>query len=175
LQEDRRSGALELLLTTPVNDPPLAAAYREAMRRAGRWTLTSTLAMNLMLELCIIVLFQHLDMNHGAWFFFSVWFVGGAVLLWADWRTMPWLAIRQAGRNRSQSKAAGVLLATLQLPAWIAFALTFLLAVQSGDEGLIGVMFCGWLLACLIYNFWLVRRCQTWLRRGLRWQVAEGK
>lgn len=172
LQEDRGSGALELLLTTPVEVGQIASGHGKALRRSQRQALAGTLAMNGLLEVWIFLLYDHLDMDQFAWLIFSMWFVGGALLTLSDMRTLRWLAIRQAGHPRSQLKAAGIILSTLQIPTWLLFVLAFIISIESGEEEVMAMIFAAWIVACMGYNAWLVRRCRTWLRTDFRRHAA---
>ncbi len=175
LQADRNSGALELLLTTPVLEADIRAAHQQAMRRGARGALWEVLAMNGLLMLWTIIFFDHLHMGGGAWAIFFSWFLGGALLAREDLSTLSWTTFRDSVQQPTPLKAAGRALAFLQVPSWIAFGLAFIIAIQIREETLASLVFLAWVGVCWVYDRWLVWRCWAWFQKGLRLQVAEGR
>ena len=64
-----------------------------------------------------------------------------------------------------------VLLLNLVLP-WIAFAITWIVAIQTNEEYLVAFIFALWFAACLAYNWVLTQNCRLSLRAGFRRRVA---
>lgn len=86
--EDRRSGAFELLLVTPVSAAEVIDAQHHALRAAFRGAWWTLLVMNAALLLMIALLPRELHMQGTVWRIFPVFFAGGAVLTWADFPTL---------------------------------------------------------------------------------------
>lgn len=171
--EDRRSGAFELLLVTPVSAEEVIAAQLDALRTAFRRARLTLLAMNAALLLMIVLFPRQLRMQGGTWQIFLVFFAGGAVLTLADFPALRWLGLREALRAPSQVKAAARAFGWVMVIPWLAFGVTFLAAVhqRAADAA---VVFLLWVLGCLVYDFWLVGRSRLWLMGDLRRRVAEG-
>jgi hypothetical protein len=172
LSEDRRSGALELVLSTPVPDHAVVRAYGEASRRAARRSLWGLLTLNGVLQVFMMVFARTLHVSHGDWGVFTALFVGGAVVTLADFVALRWLALREALRGGSQLKVAGRVLAWLYGGSALGFGAAFLLAIGSNGETATGV-FTAWVVFCLVYDSVLVARCRSWLRVGLRQRLAQ--
>jgi hypothetical protein len=173
LSEDRRSGALELLLTTPLTDSEIVRGHHDGLRRHLRTAFRALLGMNLVLEAMVVVFAEPLHMNGGAWAIFSAFFLGGAVLTLSDFGTLRWLGLRMALNSNTHLKAAAKVLGLLMMPPWLAFALTFLVAIQIRDEKAAAMVFALWAGLVLLYNGALVRASRLWLKPGLRKRVAE--
>jgi ABC-type transport system involved in multi-copper enzyme maturation permease subunit len=173
-QEDRRSGGLELVLTTPISDSDLVRAHHVAAKHAFRWPLLALLGMNVALLLAMILWFEHLHMKGGAWAIFSVFFVGGALVTLTDFAALRWLSLCEGLRRATHTKAVGGVLSRLYLGPWLAFGVTLLVAVQFRHEEAAAVVFASWFLLCLANNLGLILSCRRWLRRGLRLRAAEG-
>ena len=172
LHEDRQSGALEAILATPVSNHELMSAHHVSLKRSFRAILTTLLVTNITMQLAVAVFFKHLHMGHGTWAIFSVFITGGAVLTLSDFSALRWIGLREAICQSSQLKAAGrVLLLNLVLP-WIAFAITWIVAIQTNEEYLVAFIFALWFAACLAYNWVLTQNCRLSLRAGFRRRVA---
>jgi hypothetical protein len=174
LTEDRRSGALEALLTTPVTEAALLNAYHESLRRAFLLPMLLVLGMNAALQLTVFAAAEKLRMNHGAWAIFTAFFVGGGMVTLADFSALSWLCLRASLCSATQMKAAGRAFGRLCLLPWPTFAGAWLVAIQFRDEESAALVFLGWAIACVFYDLNLVRICQQWLRPGLRRRISEG-
>jgi len=173
LIEDRRSGALELVLTTPVQEAEVVRAHHQSLKRGFLRPLLLLLGMNGLLELAVILFPEQLHMGGGAWAVFTSLFMAGAVVTPADFVTLRWLALRESLRQSNQLKAAGRAFGWLVAGAWPGFGVAFLLAMGLQKEVLAAFVFSCWAAACLLYDWLLVHSCRNWLRRGLRRRVSE--
>lgn len=171
--EDRRSGAFELLLVTPVSAAEVIAAQLDALRTAFRHAWLTLLAMNAALLLMIALFPRQLHMQGGTWRIFLVFFAGGAVLTLADFPALRWLGMREALRAPGQVKAAARTFGWVMVIPWLTFGVAFLVAVHQRAKDA-AVVFLVWVLGCLVYDFWLVGRSRLWLMGDLRRRVAEG-
>jgi ABC-type multidrug transport system permease subunit len=175
LHEDRQSGALEAILATPVSDAELIHAHSESFTRGFRRPLRLLLATNLTLELFTLAFFRHLHMDDGVWVIFSAFFLGGMAVTWADYRAMRWLSLREALRPQSQMKAVGRVFLLLFVLPWLAFALAWIIAIQSERQFLVAFIFFVWAGACTVYAHALAANAERTLRqRELRRLISEG-
>jgi hypothetical protein len=174
LTEDRRSGALEALLTTPVAESSLIAAYHGSLKRAFRWPLVMLIGMNAALLFTVFAAYRKLHMGGGAWAIFSAFFVGGALITLADFAALRWLCLRESLRSATQMKAAGRALGRLCLMAWPTFAFAWLMAIQFRDEELAALMFLWWAVGCAIYDWVVAGTCRGWVHASVRRRVSDG-
>jgi hypothetical protein len=166
--EEKQSGALELLLVTPLREQDLVAAYTASLRRAFRFQRWHIVGLNALLMLVIILFFDRLHMGGGAWAVFSVLLIGGALITWTDFPLLRWLSLREALRQPTQMKAAGMTLTWLAAVPWFAFALALVFALRFNRGEDAALVFALWVACCLAYNWILIRLCRAWIRRGLR-------
>jgi hypothetical protein len=171
--EDRQSGALEIILATPVKDAELIRAHHQSLSQAFRGPLLVLLGINIVLQLTIIIFYEHLHMNQGAWAIFSVFFTGGALVTLADFTTLRWLSLCESLRRSTQLKAAGRAMGALVAGAWPGFALAWLLATRTNPAETVARIFGVWVLFRLLYDWVLIRFCVGWLRPGFRCRTAE--
>jgi len=175
LVEDRRNGALETLLVTPVTNGDVVDAHHRALKRAFRRPLWLLLGMNGALQLCVVAFHEHLHMDHGAGAVFSVGFIGGALVTLSDFAALRWLCLRESLRSATPLKAAGMSLVRLNAVAWAALGVVIPVAMGFNDEEVVAVIFSLWILLCLFVNTVSCRSSRRWLRAGLRGRVSEGR
>ena len=173
LHDDRRTGALELLLVTPLPEVDVIEAHHASVRRSLRGGYRTLLALNIALQLAITLGARQLDMDGGGWFIFTAFFAGGFLVTLSDFRTLRWLALRAGLRASTQLKAAGVVFGLLMALPWLAFGVTFVVAIQFNNASEASFFFWLWVAGCLGYNRILEGRVRRWLRPGLRQRVAE--
>lgn len=173
LHDDRRSGALELVLVTPQPEGDLIKAHHAGVKHSLRSGYRTLLALNLALQLAITLGARQLDTDDEVYFIFSAFFLGGLLVTLSDFRTLRWLALRAALRAQTQLRAAGAVFGLLMGLPWAAFGVTFLVAIQFNHAGEASVCFWLWVGGCLAYNRILEGRVRRWLKPGLRQRVAE--
>jgi ABC-type transport system involved in cytochrome c biogenesis permease component len=149
LNHDRNSGALELLLVTPLPVKAIMMAQRKALRahfRRATWTLC---LLNLALISAVFGFERALQMDTEAQSLFTELFVGGVVALLADSEALLWVGMWRGLSKRQAYKA--VILTAVQLlgPCWLlaffAIVTNFTPASELGVAG----MFAMWFLAGL--------------------------
>lgn len=174
LLEDRQSGALEAILATPVLESELMDAHHESLTRGFQKHFVTLLATNVALQAVVFAGFKKLDMSHGAWAIFTAFFMGGIVVTATDFVAIRWLSLRESLRRQTQLKAVGrVFLMTLLIP-WIAFGLTFVLAVRADNEVWTSLIFFGWAGLCSVYLAALLKHARKTVEGNVRRLVAEG-
>lgn len=174
LTDERRSGALEALLATPVTDAEIVRAHHASLKRAFRALLWVLLGMNLALQLWVIVFSEELHMNGGAGVIFSVFFLSGAVVTLADFAALRWLALREALRSPTQLNAAARAWGWLVVSPWVGFGVAFLVAARSRQEQFAAFVFLCWFAFSLLWDWATIRSCRRWLKPGIRRRASEG-
>jgi ABC-type transport system involved in cytochrome c biogenesis permease component len=119
LSEDRQSGALELLLVTPLPPADIIRGQRQALGHLFRWPKWILVLMNLLL------LWQIVWPDGGRWTgpdksIFAIIFVSGIVLLLADCHVIGPAGIWSALTTRRHSRAILKTVRNVLLPSWLA-------------------------------------------------------
>jgi ABC-type transport system involved in cytochrome c biogenesis permease component len=115
LGEDRRAGAFELLLATPLTVGDFLRGQILALRRQFLRPLLLVTALELILTL---VLKQRGSLD--AREFFTC--LGGVCMLWADVVALPWVAMAAALTCKSQTQATSFTVARIFILPWGMFA-----------------------------------------------------
>jgi hypothetical protein len=111
LGEDRRSGAFELLLATPLTTGDILRGQWLALRRQFLKPLLVVTALELVLILANF--FEAAD---------ALTCLAGVVMLWADGAALAWVAMAAAMICKSQTQAAAFTVARILILPWVAFA-----------------------------------------------------
>lgn len=161
LHDDHRSGALEILLVTPIEIDEILSAqlkYTFEVCQGG--------AMALCVADAIIFKAQYVSE------LFPV-AIGGAIFLFIDARTIIWLAMLQALKpSRFPAAVLRVIGITLLPPV-----LTLMLIIYSGrgfSSRDINALFFFWYVACGLYDLILIRRAKRALNANFRTLASEG-
>ena len=147
--EDRQSGALELLLATSLSPFAILHAQRQALWEQFRGWLKMLTVVNGLLWLAVSTGREHYDMNDGeTLMIFSSFFVGGAILLFLDFRALSWVGMSEALRGQRQHRAVLSTLARALLPGWLAiFVFVFIgIAGVVREKGIL-TFYLVWFLA----------------------------
>jgi len=148
LSEDRLSGALELLLITPLQPRDILSGQRRALRRFFRAPSTWLAVLNAAL-IFLIHTSAVLDMGSSDRRIFTGIFLGGMAALFADSWALSWIGMELGLRGKRQPRAVLAALGRVLLPNWLcAFLLVFV--AQSGQV----ISDYGW--AILITNWFLL-------------------
>jgi hypothetical protein len=146
--EDRQSGALEILLATPLPAREILDGQRRALRRQFGWLVWLLLFMNLSLTLATCLAYRHLHMSGRDQFVFLSFFVIGALLLFVDLHCLPWIAMLEALRGRKHQR---VILGTLMrglVPSWLGlFAFVFISMGINMNAETVSAFFWIWAMA----------------------------
>jgi hypothetical protein len=165
IQADQRSGALELLLCTPLPERAFGTGYHRALRAAFRKPLLLLLATNLALQLSVVFFGRHLGMGGSEWAIFSSFFIGGLAVAAADLTVMRWVGLLHALQAATHLRAALLAFAQTMPPPWILFALTMAsLAGLSVGKWSLAFSVTAWFGFCLVYDRALIHRTQRRLR-----------
>jgi ABC-type transport system involved in multi-copper enzyme maturation permease subunit len=170
LSEDRQSGALELLLVTPLSVSKILSGQRRALSEAFRWPMILAAIVNLCMFL-LITGKNPLRMGGNDRVVFSEMFIGGALMLVLDAFALSWVGMSMALKKRGHHRAIYSTFARVMLPPWLAILLFIFLGIGgthfNGDDmiGLVGL----WLFGSVIVD--LVQAGAA--RRGLAGLLRE--
>jgi len=148
INHDRDSGALELLLATPLSVTSIIAAHRKALRAHFRRAVMTLCLLNLGLFFAVGEL---IGAHDGAWIFTEL-FIGGVVALQADFEALLWVGLWHGLSKRRSSHAMTLTALQLLGPNWLfAFLLVFVQPSFRSDFG-VGTMFAFWFAAGLVVD-----------------------
>jgi ABC-type transport system involved in multi-copper enzyme maturation permease subunit len=136
LSEDRQSGALELLLVTPLSISKILSGQRRALRETFRWPMVQVALVNLFLFL-LITGKNPLHMGDNDRVVFCEMFIGGGILLLLDAFALGWVGMSMAMKKRGHHRAIYATFARVMLPTWLAIFLFIFLGIgghfNNGD------------------------------------------
>ena len=153
LSDDRHSGALELLLVTPLSISKILSGQLRALREIYRWPIIFATLVNL----CMLLLItgkNPMRMHGDDRVIFCEIFIGGAILLSLDAFALTWVGMSMALKKRGHHRAIYATIARVMLPPWLAILLFIFLGIggthiNSGDMiGFVGI----WLFGCVIVD-----------------------
>ena len=173
---DRQSGALELLLVTPLPEARILEGHQDALRAIARKPLWTVVCVNLALELVSLGRQDSSHMDAQGEALFTVVMLGGAALAWADFRAMRWRALWHGLRARNHVKAALLTFSSIMIPPWVGtgVALAWLINARPASAGSFALVVSLWVGLCLVYDWSTVRYCRRGLIGGLRRLASEG-
>lgn len=118
--DDRRSGALELMLSTPISVSEILRGQTMALSRQFMGPVICILVLDIFL--CLGgVSYRSIGWD-GEWLF--VWFTGMAVFVF-DLCALSWLGMWLGMTNQKVNRAASGSIARIMFLPWLAFGLTF--------------------------------------------------
>lgn len=166
---DREGGGLELLLCTPM---PVSEIVRGQLLSVRRQFLVPVLVVSSLEVLLLCVLLWLYPRLFNGWELVMV--MGGFIVLWADYFTLPWVGMWKA-LVAKKPKSAGVEAATIVLgqPWWILwlwmglmkYLLWQVLQYRLNSEYFI---FGSWLIICLSFDLFWVRYARKRLHDEFR-------
>ena len=129
LNLDRQSGALELLLSTPLSMQSLFEGQRAALKAHFRKTLLSLTLINALFILTVLTCSTTLHMNGEVQVIFSEIFIGGIIILYLDFKALTWVGMWRGLNTRQHHRAVMWTLAqVLGIPLLSIFLLIFIRA-----------------------------------------------
>jgi hypothetical protein len=175
VNQDRHSGALELLLVSPLPEECYWRGHQRALRRAGRTPLVILLGLNGVLEFCVLFGGGKLQMNGTDQAIFSILFLGGMALAVVDFSAIRWRALLSGLRAPNHTRAALLSFTPVMVLPWVAMGLVFAI-LNNGPvrTSTVATVFVSWIVSSLVYDLLLVRLCRLQIRRGLRRLAVEG-
>jgi ABC-type transport system involved in cytochrome c biogenesis permease component len=168
--EDRQSGALELLLVTPITIREIIIGEAKAQRNALLRPMFAAGAVNVALMFTVLIFRDELHMRREVGMFLG-FFSGGLLLLWADIWAMRWVGMELALKSGKPHRAAFGTLFRILLPPWLAlFLFMMVLMVGRGmKEDTASFIFGLWVFFGLALD---LKRGMT-ARERLRWHFRD--
>jgi ABC-type transport system involved in multi-copper enzyme maturation permease subunit len=172
LSEDRLSGALELLLVTPLQPRDILSGQQRALRRFF-WMPTARLVL---LNLALILLIHYgLDIGSSDQRIFTGIFLGGILALFVDTFALSWIGMEMGLRGKRQHRAVLATLGRVLLPNWLgAFLLVFVARSGTGISHAEGdILIMSWFLLGFGIDLVLGLRAKQRLQRRFREIASE--
>jgi hypothetical protein len=145
--EDRRSGALELLLITPLEPRAILDGQWAALRRQFAWLLVLLTTMNVLLFLLVTA--GSFGMPSKVMTIFSMMFLGGAALLFFDFNALGWVGMRTGLDGRRHHRAVMTTLGRVMLGPWAGIFVFNVIGFAGGidEDAIPGIIITWWLLS----------------------------
>lgn len=125
LAENRKAGALELLLSTPLEVKDILRGHWLALRRQFLGPLLAVILVELLFMLATV----REDVADDDRIFWSLLWLGGMLILVADLVVLVWLGMWQALTAKNALRAAGGSLVRVLVLPWVAYGLILLILV----------------------------------------------
>ena len=119
LAEDRKRGALELLLSTPLGPRDILRGQRLALQRQFLGPLLAVL----LIEVVLMIASEHDTVNQEDFAFMIKTWLAGMIMLVADCIALYWVGMWQAVISKNPNRAASASVARVLVLPWILFAL----------------------------------------------------
>ena len=172
LCEERRSGALELLLITPLEPWSILDGQWAALRRQFGWLLGLLSMMNVLLV--FVMAAGSLRMPSDVVATFTLILLGGVVLLFVDFNALGWVGMRTALDGRRHHRAVMATLGRVMLLPWGGVFVFITLGSVGGIDGdSIAGLFIIWAVLSAVLSRVLAVRAKRALSRDMRW-LASG-
>lgn len=178
LGEDRRSGALELLLVTPLGEAQILSGQARALKRQSLGLKMPLVFVNLCMSLAVLVRPRQLSMSPTDQAIFVELFLGGVVTLFVDFNALQTVGMWVALRTRRQQRAVLGTLGRVMLAPWTGILLLVFLGMTrtlNPSEGGLATIFAFWFITGIVNDLVVSAQARAALGRGLRYWVAEGK
>lgn len=159
LCEDRASGAMELLMVTPLAPGQMLRGVREAMKVRWKVPIRWLMLMNVLLMMAAVstTLFNGDDV-----WIFCQFFLGGMGLLLMDFHLLTRVGCSMALKHAKPQKAALAALGWVMVPGILGLLLmaVMLIGLNGGGNVMIALHF-GWVVWCLLAAMIVHRRFTT--------------
>jgi len=172
--EDRLSGALELVLVTPVRPAAILQGQRSGLRRHFLLPMLGLMVINAGL-VWLAGNARGLSINGRDLVIFDTLFIGGAALLWIDVQALIWVGMRSGLRATRQAKAVWATLLRVMMPPWLGVVLIVMIGISGRNLSAEAVqtMFTLWILLSAIYSAATAAAAKADLFRNFR-RLASG-
>jgi ABC-type transport system involved in cytochrome c biogenesis permease component len=169
LSEDYHSGALELLLVTPISAHSILAGQRRALREIFFRPMVLALLCNAGL-FWLIFWANPMKMNDDDLGVFCEMYLGGAVMLLVDFYALTWIGMGMALSTRRHQRAIFATLARVMFLPWL--AILFLIFMGMGGRGLnsgdVAALTAFWFLLGIVIDATQAATVRNRLLRDLR-------
>ncbi len=174
LSEDARTGALELLLVSPLADAQIVAGHQRALATRFRTLKWLMLLVNTGLCAAVLIFHDELSMSASDQAIFLELFAGGALLLWLDSRTLSLLSISMALRARRHNRAILATLGRVMAVPWTAvFLVVFIISAGGVSEQAAMAIFAVWFGVGMLTDLIVLALAHEDMSQGVRAFVLE--
>jgi hypothetical protein len=172
LSEDRQSGALELLLVTPLPPEEIVAGQRAALFRQFRMPLAILTLLNLLL---VVLVAREVNNSTDEGIFLTM-FLGGILALFADAYVLGVVGMWSALTTKRHTRAVLKTIRYVLLPSWCAILLFWFIGLTSGGISTeeVQAMVITWFFLGLIVDAVVVALALARLATGFR-ELAAGQ
>lgn len=170
--EDRASGAMELLLGTPMPTRNVWEGQAEGLAARFRWLLFASVTLDGLLVFMILGPAQLHMGAEGSWHFTRI-LVFAAVLVYADAAALQWVGMEMGLRHRKHHRAVMATLARVILPPWVAVFL-FIFVSNSVSSGGFTAAHILWAVGCVTLDLCLAAVARERIQNKLR-RMAAGE
>ncbi|HUR47430.1 MAG TPA: hypothetical protein VMZ27_16220 [Candidatus Saccharimonadales bacterium] len=168
MYEDRASGALELLLVTPLETQAIIKGQSQGLKAQFRKPLQLLALMNLGMVLMVLLYPKQLEMRGKDQAIFAELFLGGILTLIADFWALCWAGMAAGLTSTKHFRAVLRTLGKIMLPPWLAIFLMFFLQRGFNNETQAAVMFGVYFGFSLVLAVAIGTRARRTLRNSFR-------
>ncbi len=168
--EDRVSGAMELLLVTPLTPRQIIEGQRQALWHFARGPFFLCALLNILL-LVLLILKSPFGSTSTA-FIWQVAILGGIILLAVDYYALSWLGMWHGLTRRRHHRAVLHTLLRVMLPPWI--AVFVIMTTMTGGFGWANRVILYWFVVSVIASIMSGQFAQARLRQDFRRTVRAG-
>jgi hypothetical protein len=175
--EDRASGALELLLVTPLRPAEIVASQFRGVWLSFRWCFLVLTLMNLLL-LAWMTSTDMFGSRNGPQTMFLLTFVGGLVMLFVDGYALINVGMWTALTKKRQARSFMATVMRVLLPPWLAVAFIFFMGTVGaigGGQGTAEAMVVLWFVFGGVISFIAAGTAASNLDRNFREIASLGK
>ncbi|MGZ8899493.1 MAG: sulfatase family protein, partial [Limisphaerales bacterium] len=173
LNEDKRSSALELLLTTPLHEQKIAKGVASAFQLQFSRHVKSLFALTLAAQFVAIVN-PELRFRGDDFIFVSSFLWAPMIWTWSDYRVVAWIgmshALKENGHTRAMLRTLGEMVALPWLPY---FTVLFWMASTRVEELAAAMVNFAWAIVGAIYQSTKARRRKVRVIREFRSLISS--
>ncbi len=165
MNEDRQSGALELLLATPISVEAILSGQKRALWR--HFVLPWGILCALNLGLCMTVWPNGglARMDEDVWAIFIEVFLGGVLVLVTDFHALCWVGMWRGLKTAKHHRAVAGTLGRVMGPSWLAAFLLVFVQPRFGGIGSVAATFGAWFVLGMVVDL-VAGQCAAWQIRA---------
>ncbi len=166
LSEDRRSGALELLLVTPISVDQIILGQRRALRSLFYGPILVAMAMNLGLFIWLVSV-DPLRIGSPNIVLLCELCLGGTIMLWVDFKALTWIGMWMALVKPRHHRAIFATLIRVMFIPWLAIFMLVVLTIGGGSLSI------GTFLSLSLLWFGLAAMIEATFIARAKWALLE--
>jgi ABC-type transport system involved in multi-copper enzyme maturation permease subunit len=170
MNQDRQSGALELLLATPITVGAILSGQMRALWRQFAPSLVLLGVVNMALAMAVLT-WEHIP-SEITGIFIEI-FLGGAVVLVADFLALGWMGMWRGLNATKHYRAVLGTLGRVMVPCWLAIFLLIFVEPNVGGSGAAAVLFGMWFALGIVVDLVAGFYASENLKRQFREVVSQ--